>query len=146
MATPFIPNLVLHAETQVIRELAKAWIPQFKLVGPEPTFYCVDQTRGRNYMRQRVITIPKWVLRDPEHTLEYIIHELSHQEDFDTRRRSDHSAVFWAIFKRVCPQRWWHYEWSYKKRATKSAGMLEIDIFSTEDGEKFGDEINPEDV
>lgn len=145
MKETFIPNLVCHKETQVIRTLAEFWIPQFRLKEPV-RIYCVDQVRGKAFYRHRVITIPKWVLRDLDYTNEYIIHELSHMEDVDTRGRSDHKAPFWEIFKRVCPQKWWHYEWKYKPQQTQSAGMTMLDVFDTPTGKKHADELGENDV
>jgi hypothetical protein len=143
----WLPNNILHKETQIVREIAAPWIDNFKFQGPAPTIFCVDQRRGRSYGYQRVVTIPKWVLRDAEYLQEYIIHELSHQEDYDNRKMTDHKKPFWDIFKRVCPQRWWHYEWNYKPGQTKSNDMMLLDLFDTEDGQKkHADELGEDDV
>lgn len=143
----FLPNCILNKETEVIRKLADFWLPQFR-INKEVRIYCVSQTRGRAYKRhgEYVVTIPNWVLRDLEHTNEYIIHELSHIEDMCNRGKSDHKEPFWTIFKRVCPQKWWHYEWNYKPGQTKANEMMMLDLFSTEDGEKFADELGEDDV
>jgi len=84
--------------------------------------YVVDQSRGRAHAVAGVpthFTIPLWVIEkhSKDYQLWYVAHEIAHIIDFRTRGISDHSAVFHAILKRICPVSSLKFEVTYMKRA-----------------------------
>lgn len=132
---PFLPNCIDHKFTEVVRLYAAAWMPKFALDPSKPVrFYGVTQTGGRAYRfpSEYVVTIPTWLLKrkDAEDYIqEYVIHELCHVKDYQTRGTSDHGEKFWDIFRSICPQEWWHYEQGYKPREFKKAGLHMLDLW-----------------
>lgn len=84
-------------------------------------FLVVDQTRGRCYLRDRTITIPKWALyTEKEGYLEYYVcHEMAHTFP----RCLDHGSEFMFHFKRLCSEKYWHFELEYKPQNASAAGI-----------------------
>lgn len=120
----FTPNKI---NPEVTRQMF-AGLPQsvkdygISLVNAGWRFYCVDQTRGRCYYRQKVITIPSWAIlsKKPGYKCWYVCHEMAHAYD---KTRSNHGPEFMAKLIEICPDDCIHYELGYKPRNASSAGI-----------------------
>lgn len=87
------------------------------------SFYAVSQTRGRCYMREKVITIPIWVIKkNTREKVWYIAHEIAHAMD---KCQHDHGPEFMGWLIRICPQDCVHYELGYKPRNAAMAGIVD---------------------
>lgn len=83
--------------------------------------YCVSQSRGRCYGRERVITIPLWATkRDRTFITWYISHELAHAYD---RCLHNHGPQFMEWLKQICPADSIQHELGYKPRNARAAGI-----------------------
>ena len=85
--------------------------------------YTVSQRRGRCYPRQKVITIPVWVITltdKPGKKIWYISHELAHAMD---ECRHNHGPEFMEWLKTICPEEHLHWELGYKPRNARAAGI-----------------------
>lgn len=132
----FTPKMVNHALTLSLFSIAlKApdrlalAFKQVKNAGYK--FYVVDQTRGRCYFVQKVITIPDWVLtkRRPEYFHWYLAHELSHAL---AGYQAKHGEAFQRQLLAICPPESIQYETNYKRRnaarAQIAAGYIPDDL------------------
>lgn len=89
-------------------------------------FFATKQDRGRCYYREKVITIPAWVIDSPREGYKeyYICHEMSHAilciaKIFEEQ----HGLRFMNVLKEICPPEYIHYEIEYKPRNAVSAGI-----------------------
>lgn len=92
-------------------------------------FYAVSQTRGYCLYRERVITIPTWVIninKTPDITKKiwYIAHEIAHA--LTSPKHKPHGPEFMENLKLVCPPDCIHHELGYKPRNAKAAGIWNI--------------------
>ncbi len=108
-------------------------------IASDISIYAVDQRRGRYKSHKRWITIPKWALvagKGPGYDFYYIAHELAHAiVDQMTSKLTyggmmymdltPHGSEFMKAFKKVCPEKYWHYELGYKPRNARMAGISE---------------------
>lgn len=85
-------------------------------------FYAVDQTRGYCYYKEKVITIPAWVILSSRQGEKcwYVSHEMAHAYD---ETRSNHGPEFMAKLIEICPDDCIHYELEYKPRNASNAGI-----------------------
>lgn len=92
-------------------------------------FYVVDQSKGRCYGGEKVITIPKWVIlwhithpNDINKTKKtwYISHELAHAFE---GCRDNHGDRFMSWLKQICPENCIHWELGYKPRNATRNGI-----------------------
>lgn len=92
--------------------------------------YTVDQSRGRCYGGDKVITIPVWAIRKSlDYRTWYIAHELAHAYD---KCIHGHGPEFMEWLKKICPANSIHRELGYKPRNARAAGIKkpgEIDPF-----------------
>lgn len=90
-------------------------------------FYAVDQSRGRCYYRERVITIPTWVCCAPvtiDKRIWYIAHEMAHAYLHISGKANDyHGPNFMSQLIDICPDRCLHHELGYKPRNAAKAGI-----------------------
>ena len=86
-------------------------------------FYAVSQTRGRCYNRQKVITIPMWVIlkKSLEYKTYYIAHEMAHAYD-ECKHNHDDEFMAWLI--KICPEECIHHELEYKPRNAARNGIM----------------------
>jgi hypothetical protein len=90
-------------------------------------FYVVEQTRGRCYYKQKVITIPSWVQlkKDVDYKIWYICHEMAHAYNYinNPKTHDNHGPLFMDWLIRLCPERCIENELEYKPRHAASAGI-----------------------
>jgi predicted metal-dependent hydrolase len=124
----FKPKMIAKdISVSALQSLPKSVKEYMKLLGSEGwRFYPVNQTRGRCYFGDKVITIPRHAFqREPEYLTYYICHEMAHAY---AGWEANHGPEFMKEFKRICPQEYWKYELNYKPRNAKSAGIDDFDI------------------
>ena len=120
MDTDYLLKLIEHAFDDIYQELkGKGW-----------RFYLVDQKRGRCYYREKVVTIPVWVVMNGRvrQWVWYIAHELSHalvceKLGISRAKKVGHGPAFQAILREICPEDVQHYEYEYKPRNASAAGL-----------------------
>jgi len=95
-------------------------------------FYCVDQSRGRCYLREQVITIPVFAMkRDHGFKEWYISHEMAHAYAWMIHKHWEHGPEFMRELIRICPNEFIHYELGYKPRNAASAGITSKGVIDT---------------
>ena len=94
-----------------------------KLLADGWKIYPVKQSRGRCYYREKVITIPVWVIDrgNIKKKTWYISHEIAHALDIT---RSHHGDAFMEKRKEICPADCIHFELGYKPRNAARAGIV----------------------
>lgn len=107
-------------------------------------FYIVEQSRGRCYLSDKVITVPTWLWK-PEamrsklgdtyclqtklnYRVWYICHEMAHAIDFMQRGHSNHDIAFMECLKKVCPPEAIGYESGYSTKAALACGIAPDDF------------------
>jgi hypothetical protein len=124
--TPIVYKRVENEELR-IRMIARRLLKDADIPFPEDwEIFVVDQKRGTcNYVRQ-YITIPLWVIRKARtfkkyhgRDIWYLSHELAH-----IATRGDHHGMkFMEEMKKICPEEYQNYEYRYKPRRAKAAGV-----------------------
>jgi len=106
-------------------------------------FFVVDQSRGRCYYREKVITIPAFAFPPHrEHGFKeyYICHEMSHVYAWMNSKCYDHGPNFMKELIRICPPEFIHHEIGYKPRNAIAAGISKDKLQNQykNSGEEFG--------
>jgi hypothetical protein len=111
----------------------------FDLVKKGWKFYVVEQSRGRCYYHDKVVTIPKWAVYS--HQVGYLEYYLCHEMAHCYSAGDNHGAWFMEQFKMLCPAEYQHYELGYKPGNAAAAGIKHKEIQYAEVLK-----INPEDL
>lgn len=88
-------------------------------------FYVVNQSRGRCYGRDKVITIPIWIWgaqQNQSFRNWYFAHEIAHAYD---KCVHEHGPEFMEWLKKICPKEDIHHELGYKPRNAAAAGITD---------------------
>ena len=94
-----------------------------KLIDLNWDFYAVNQIRGSCYYFSKIITIPSWAWNKEEGmVIYYLAHEMAHAF---LKKRNNHDLLFMKKFKEICPEKYQHFELTYKPRNAKRAGISE---------------------
>lgn len=85
-------------------------------------FFPVDQSCGRCFYAEKVITIPLWAIQDKRigYLVWYVSHEIAH---IYAGYRALHGPIFMEWLKKICPKEFQHYEIGYKPRNAVAAGI-----------------------
>jgi len=106
----------MRKPNNLIREISIKEFKDLSLPRAIPRAYLVNQCRGRAYLKQGFVTIPKWAeAKGKDYFLWYVAHELSHI----LARTKYHDFSFYKIFMMTCPEKLQHYELHYKPTAAK---------------------------
>lgn len=87
--------------------------------------YVVNQSRGVCHDSKKYLTIPTWVLSEPNnYWVQYLAHELAHTAPQCTGKGiAMHGIEFMEEMKRLCPPELWYHELSYKPEMATLAGI-----------------------
>lgn len=90
-------------------------------------FAVVDQTRGLTKYHTKEFTIPLWATKKATsgYELYYLSHELAH---IFAGQKVAHDPEFMAVFRRICPPEFQHYELHYKPKFAIAAGIAAEDF------------------
>src|SRR6266850_2469687 len=120
------PEFTQWLKTEVL-PILKSHCPD--AIPPYIVIQGVNQQCGRAYIRKGTyekVTVPFWVKeKGIDYAVYYLAHELAHIADWikNNKRKLDHGPLFMEQFKRICPERLWHYEIEYKPRNAQAAGI-----------------------
>jgi len=128
---PFTPRSVNNfLTTQILTPDIRTLYPQEyqELSADGWRFYVVNQSCGKCYHNDKVITIPTWAYTTSRTYITwYIAHELAHAY---AGREANHGPEFMEWLKKICPQKAIHHELTYKPRNAVSARIGKQDILA----------------
>lgn len=125
----FTPNCIDWAITLDMYDGMDSRVLKYKdeLVSQGWRFFVVNQTRGRCYSYEKVITLPEWIYskKDINYRNWYISHEMAHAYDMC---KHSHGQEFMEWLKKICPYEYIHHELGYKPRNATQAGILFLEL------------------
>lgn len=87
-------------------------------------FFAVNSRRGFCTYTLKTVTIPVWAInKGKDHATWYIAHELAH---IYAGYKAHHGPQFQAQLARICPIECQHFEYGYKPRNAKAAGLMQL--------------------
>lgn len=112
----FTPHVDVRIHKYIDEQIANNW-----------RFILTYQSRGWCSLRDKTITIPEWVLAARMEKLKgkgyatwYVSHELAHSY---APRQEQHGPLFMEQLIRICPKEFQYFEYGYKQRNAKDAGV-----------------------
>lgn len=124
--TPYKVNgqyvkLIASSSPESVKQYART------LINEGWRIFAVDQDRGRCYYREKVITIPVWVIKIGGTKLcWYLCHEMAHAYNFKAKTCDHHGPNFMEWLKKICPENAIEHELGYKPRNAASAGIGKV--------------------
>lgn len=104
---------------------SKAAILANKLMAEDWQIVVADQRCGYCHYQSKTIVLPKWLFsKSAAYYNYYLSHELAHAVVGSSVQ--PHGLEFMTKFKEICDPDNWRYELSYKPRAAKAMGIIQI--------------------
>ncbi len=117
---------------RLIKECLPLLTPAARALADRCEIYVVNSRRGKASSKAARVTVPSFVFREQVNFCQkgyiaggvplatyYLAHELAHI----MATKQNHGPVFMEAFKKLCPDHLQHYEYIYKPRPAKAAGL-----------------------